>query len=145
MLKNIYPVILCGGNGTRLWPISRKSLPKQFLSLNTQSKFSLLQQTQIRINKFKNFSNTIFICNEEHRFLVAEQLREIDAIPNSIILEPTGRNTAASIVLAAFQSLKSNEDPILLILSSDHLMTCDENYNKGLQQAFKLANFGRSF
>ena len=143
MLKNIYPVILCGGNGTRLWPISRKSLPKQFLSLNSQSKYSLLQQTQIRINKFKNFSNTIFICNEEHRFLVAEQLREIDAIPNSIILEPIGRNTAASIVLAAFQSLKSNKDPILLILSSDHLMTCDENFDKGLHYAFNLANNGR--
>ena len=143
MLENIYPVILCGGNGTRLWPLSRKSLPKQFLSLNSQSKYSLLQETQIRIRKFKNFSNTIFICNEEHRFLVAEQLREIDATPNSIILEPIGRNTAASIVLAAFQSLQSSKDPILLILSSDHLMTCDENFNKGLQHALKLASQGR--
>ncbi len=143
MFKNIYPVILCGGKGTRLWPLSRKSLPKQFLSLNSQSKYSLLQQTQIRIKKFKDFYNTIFICNEEHRFLVAEQLREIDVKPNSIILEPIGRNTAASIALAAFQSLESNKDPILLILSSDHLMTCDENFNKGLKQAFKLANCGR--
>ena len=116
MSNNIYPVILCGGSGTRLWPLSRKSFPKQFLSLNSQSNYSLLQQTQIRIKDFKNFSDTIFICNEEHRFLVAEQLREIDAKPNSIILEPIGRNTAASIVLAAFQSLKSNKDPILLIL-----------------------------
>ena len=143
MTNNIYPVILCGGSGTRLWPLSRKSFPKQFLSLNSQSNFSLLQQTQIRIKNFKNFSNTIFICNEEHRFLVAEQMREIDIKPNSIILEPFGRNTAPSIVLAALQSLKSNKDSILLILSSDHLMSCDENFNKGLQNAFELANDGR--
>ena len=143
MLKKIYPVILCGGTGTRLWPISRKSFPKQFLSLNSQSKYSLLQQTQIRINKFKNFSNTIFICNEEHRFLVAEQMREIDIKPKSIILEPIGRNTAPSIVLAALQSLKSCKEAVLLILSSDHLMSCDENFNIGLQNAFELANEGR--
>ncbi len=142
-MYEINPVILCGGSGTRLWPLSRKTFPKQFLKLNSKSKFSLLQQTQIRIKKFESFSNTIFICNEEHRFIVAEQLREIEAIPNSIILEPIGRNTAASIVLAALQALKSNKDSILLILSSDHLMTCDENFNKGLQHAFKLANDGR--
>ena len=143
MFKNIFPVILCGGNGTRLWPLSRKSFPKQFLTLKSQGKYSLLQQTQIRINNFQNFSNTILICNEEHRFIVAEQMREIDAKPNSIILEPIGKNTAPSIILAALQALKSNKDPILLILSSDHLMTCDENFNIGLQNAFKLANNGR--
>ncbi len=143
MFKNIFPVILCGGNGTRLWPLSRKSLPKQFLSLNSESKYSLLQQTQIRIKNFNNFSNTIFICNEEHRFLIAEQIREINVTPNSIIIEPVGRNTAPSIVLAALQALQSNEDPILLILSADHLMSCDENFNIGLQNAFELANDGR--
>ena len=142
-MYHINPVILCGGTGTRLWPLSRRSLPKQFLSINSQSDYSLLQQTQIRIKNFKNFSNTIFICNEEHRFLVAEQIREIDVVPNSIILEPIGRNTAPSIILAALQSLKSNKDSILLILSSDHLMTCDENFNMGLQNAFELANAGR--
>tara|TARA_B100000989_G_scaffold297111_1_gene281956 strand:- start:5266 stop:6702 length:1437 start_codon:yes stop_codon:yes gene_type:complete len=143
MPKNIYPVILCGGSGTRLWPLSRKSFPKQFLSLNSESNYSLLQQTQIRIKNFNNFSNTIFICNEEHRFLVAEQMREINVTPNSIIIEPVGRNTAPSIVLAALQALKSNKDPILLILSSDHLMSCDQNFNIGLQNAFELANDGR--
>ena len=142
-IKKIVPVILAGGTGTRLWPLSRKSFPKQFLSINSESNYSLLQQTQIRIKNFKNFSNTIFICNEEHRFLVAEQMREIDINPNSIILEPIGRNTAPSIVLAALQSLKLNKDSILLILSSDHLMSCDGNFNKGLQNAFELANNGR--
>ena len=143
MFENIYPVILCGGYGTRLWPLSRKSFPKQFLSLNSNSKYSLLQQTQNRIKGFANFSNPILICNEEHRFIVAEQMREIDVVPNSIILEPIGKSTAPSIVLAALQSLKSNKDSILLILSSDHLMTCDESFNMGLQNAFKLANKGR--
>ena len=143
MSNNIYPVILCGGSGSRLWPLSRKSFPKQFLSLNSQSNYSLLQQTQIRIKNLKNFSNTIFICNEEHRFLVAEQMREIDTKPNSIILEPIARNTAPSIALAALQALQSNESAILLILSSDHLMTCDDNFYKGLKKAFELANNGR--
>ena len=143
MSNNIYPVILCGGYGTRLWPLSRKSFPKQFLSLNSQSKYSLLQETQKRINDFENFSNPILISNEEHRFIVAEQMKEIDTNPNSIILEPIGKNTAPSIVLAALQSLKFNENPTLLILSSDHLMTCDDNFNIGLQNAFELANEGR--
>ncbi len=143
MSNNIYPVILCGGSGTRLWPLSRKSFPKQFLSLNSKNKYSLLQQTQKRINDFENFSSPILICNEEHRFIAAEQMREIDTNPNSIILEPVGKNTAPSIVLAALQSLKFNENPTLLILSSDHLMTCDDNFNIGLQNAFELANEGR--
>ncbi len=139
MFQNIYPVILCGGYGTRLWPLSRKSFPKQFLSLNSQSKYSLLQQTQNRINKFKNISNPILVCNEEHRFIVAEQMREIDIKPNSIILEPMGKNTAPSIILAALQSLKSNKNAVLLILSSDHLMTCENNFNLGLKNALELA------
>ena len=143
MSNNIYPVILCGGYGTRLWPLSRKSFPKQFLSLNSESNYSLLQQTQKRFKDFQNFTNPILICNEEHRFIVAEQMREIDTTPNSIILEPISKNTAPSIILAALQSLKSNENSILLILSSDHLMTCDEKFNIGLQNAFRLANEGR--
>ncbi len=97
----------------------------------------------MKIKNLKIFSNTILICNEEHRFIVAEQLREIDIKPNSIILEPIGRNTAPSIVLAAMQSLKFSKDSILLILSSDHLMSCDENFNIGLQNAFELANDGK--
>ena len=143
MFKNINPVILCGGYGTRLWPLSRKSFPKQFLKLNSESQYSLLQQTQNRIKNIKNFSNPILICNEEHRFIVAEQMREIDVNPNSIILEPIGKNTAPSIVLAALQSLNSNKDSILIVLSSDHLMHCDENFNMGLNNALELANSGR--
>ena len=143
MQSNIFPVILCGGSGTRLWPLSRKSFPKQFININSESPYSLLQQTQRRINNFENFSNPILICNEEHRFIVAQQMREIHINPNSIILEPIGKNTAASIALAAFQAIKFNKNAILLILSSDHLMTCDQNFNLGLENALELANKGR--
>ena len=143
MSNNVFPVILCGGSGTRLWPLSRKSYPKQFLKLNSKSKYSLLQQTQIRINNSDSFSSPILICNEDHRFIVAEQMREIDTIPSSIILEPIGKNTAPSIIMAALQALKSNKNAILLVLASDHLMQAENQFNKALQKAFKLANEGR--
>ena len=88
MKKNtIIPVILCGGSGSRLWPLSRKSYPKQFLNLNIESKKSLLQQTQERLLSLDNIISPILICNEEHRFIVAEQMREIGVNPSSIILE----------------------------------------------------------
>ena len=85
---SITPVILSGGKGTRLWPLSRSSYPKQFLNLNFSNGKSLLQRTQIRISNLKNLHDPIFICNEEHRFIVAEQIRELNIKPNAIILEP---------------------------------------------------------
>ena len=103
--NSILPVILCGGSGTRLWPLSRKSFPKQFLSLITENNKTLLQQTISRIQELKNVQHPIFICNEEHRFIVAEQIREINIAPNSIILEPFGRNTAPAISLAALSKV----------------------------------------
>ena len=102
----IIPIILCGGSGTRLWPLSRESFPKQYLSINPKDKKSLLQLTQERIKDLTNIQNPILICNEEHRFLVAEQMREIKTNPYSILLEPFGRNTAPAITLAAIKALK---------------------------------------
>jgi len=94
MNENILiPVILCGGQGTRLWPLSRKSYPKQFLKLNSKVNKSLLQQTQERLNNLKNISEPIILCNESHRFIVAEQMRQINVNPQSIILETIGKNT----------------------------------------------------
>ena len=90
MLK-VIPVILCGGKGTRLWPLSRQSYPKQFLALYGERKESLLQQTYLRISDLEGLENPIIICNEEHRFLVAEQMRNIQVKPNAIILENEGR------------------------------------------------------
>ena len=144
--NQILPVILCGGSGTRLWPLSRESFPKQFLNLTSNSKRTLLQETLERLRLFGKLLNPILICNDEHRFILAEQIRELGVVPNSIILEPFSRNTAAPVALAALQSLTNvdkNEDPILLVLSSDHIIGNNENFLKSLKSALALARKGR--
>ena len=149
MLKScIIPVILCGGTGSRLWPLSRKSYPKQFLSISDSSKTSLLQSTQERIKNIKGIKDPILICSEEHRFLVAEQMREINITPMSILLEPFGRNTAPAIALAALKAIELEEDPNLLVLSSDHFIGDQNQFirviNSGVQYADeeRLVTFG---
>ena len=149
MLKScIIPVILCGGTGSRLWPLSRQSYPKQFLSINSKANKSLLQSTQERIKNINGLKDPILICNEEHRFLVAEQMREINIKPNSILLEPIGRNTAPAIVLAALKAIEIEKDPILLVLSSDHFIGNQSQFikviNEGIQYAERerLVTFG---
>ena len=124
----VIPVILCGGKGTRLWPLSRKSFPKQFLALGSSNENSLLQNTQQRLKGIENLMEPILICNRENRFLVAEQMREIKINPISIILEPFGRNTAPAILLAAFKSLEVEDNPHLLILSADHQINNDKKF-----------------
>ncbi len=147
-LNPIIPVILCGGSGTRLWPLSRQSFPKQFLSLTSDDKDSLLQKTIKRISNIKKISSPILICNEEHRFLVAEQMRGINIKNCSILLEPLGRNTAPAIAISALKALDKNDDPILLILSSDHEILNKEKFintlNAGINYAKKeqLVTFG---
>ena len=144
---SIFPVILCGGIGSRLWPLSRKSFPKQYLSINS-CESSLLQQTIERIKEIKDIKEPIIICNEEHRFLVAEQVREIGIKPETILLEPSGRNTSPAITLAALIAKKRVEDPILLVLSSDHLIKNKKKFieviEKGIESAIKnrLVTFG---
>jgi len=136
-------VILCGGSGSRLWPLSRKSYPKQFLSINNNANKSLLQSTQERIKDIKGIEKPILICSEEHRFLVAEQMREININPNAILLEPFGRNTAPAITLAAIKALEINKDPILLILSSDHIIEDEVQFNKVINAGIEHAQKGR--
>ena len=97
----IQPVILSGGSGKRLWPLSRDSFPKQYIKLISASEFSFLQKTQLRLMGLKNVENPIIICNEQQRFVAAEQLREIKVKPKSIILEPFGKGTAPAIAIAA--------------------------------------------
>ena len=104
----IIPVILCGGSGTRLWPISRKLYPKQFISLVNDN--TLFQDTILRLPK--EAENPIIICNEDYRFLAAEQLRQIHTKSNGIILEPVGKNTAPAIIAATILALKDNEDAV---------------------------------
>jgi len=120
--NKILPVILCGGSGTRLWPLSRSSYPKQFLSLSENNKNTFIQETFERLKGLDQLMDPLIICNEEHRFIVAEQMREKDILPKSIILEPFGRNTAPAIVFAALNALRDDEDPNLLILSADHFI-----------------------
>ena len=144
----IIPVILCGGSGSRLWPLSRESYPKQFLSLKKEEKFTLLQNTIKRISTLKNIKRPILVCNEEHRFIVAEQMREININNFIILLEPFSRNTAPAITLAALKSLEIEEDPTLLVLSSDHEIKQKEKFlnviNLGLKftEINKLVTFG---
>ncbi len=116
----IIPIIMCGGSGTRLWPLSRESYPKQFISLGSDKSKSLLQKTQLRIMELDNIDNPILVCNEEHRFIVAEQIRELNIKNFSILLEPIGRNTAPAITVAALKSLEKENNPTLLVLASDH-------------------------
>jgi len=119
---NIIPVILSGGSGNRLWPLSRTQFPKQYLSL--VGKNSMLQETILRLNGIENLSQPIIVCNVDHRFIVAEQLKQIDVADATIILEPIARNTAPAIIASAIQSLqmKNSTDDILLILSADHFI-----------------------
>ena len=141
--NNLVPVILCGGQGSRLWPLSRKNYPKQFLNLNSKSDNSLLQQTLQRLQKIKDLTDPILICNESHRFIVAEQMREINVTPSSIILETIGKNTAPAITLAALKSLETKTDPILIVLASDHLIKDKEGFLKSLNSAINIAERNR--
>ena len=140
---SIIPVILCGGTGSRLWPLSRKSYPKQFLSISSDSGKSLLQNTYQRIKPLKGLKEPILICNEEHRFIVAEQMREINIKPLSILLEPFGRNTAPAVTLAALKSLEFEEDVNLLVLSSDHIIGNEEQFLKVVNSGLEYSNKGK--
>ena len=134
------PVILAGGSGSRLWPKSRAALPKQFLSLTSDN--TMLQDTVARLHG-TNAEHPIFICNESHRFLVAEQLRNKQVEHSGILLEPVGRNTAPAIALAALHSTKNGEDPVLLILAADHLIKNIEAFHSAVEDAESLANDGK--
>ena len=118
--KEIIPVILSGGTGSRLWPLSRASYPKQYISLIQNNSKSMMQLTIERLKGLENISDPIVICNEEHRFIVAEQLREININTKAIFLEPFGRNTAPAIAISALEAIKDGKDSNLLVLPADH-------------------------
>ena len=138
--NSIIPVILCGGSGTRLWPFSRKSFPKQYLKLSNSNNNTLLQNTYKRISKLEGIKNPILICNEEHRFIAAEQMREINIKPNKILLEPFGKNTAPAIALSALLALEIEKDPIILVLSSDHEIENNHKFIKVIEEGINYAN-----
>jgi len=139
-MPKVIPIILSGGKGTRLWPLSRQSYPKQFLPLLGDKEQSLLQETITRIIELEEVDEPIIICNEEHRFLVAEQMREVGIRPQAIILENEGRNTAPAITLGAIKALEiDKEDNLLLILSADHIIRDIDVFHKVLKEGFKYA------
>ncbi len=140
---SIIPVILSGGSGTRLWPLSRESYPKQFLALDSRTQKTLLQKTYERLEGLEGLKNPILICNQDHRFIVAEQFREINIKPAAIILEPIGRNTAPAIAVAALHAISKGEDPLLLILAADHLIENVNEFKRVIQTGKTYANQGR--
>ena len=137
MNRKIAPVILCGGAGSRLWPVSRQLLPKQFLPLVTGR--TLLQDTALRAKEASGNATPIVICNEAHRFLVHDQLAEI-GITARIVLEPAGRSTAAAVAVAALACEK--EDPVLLVLASDHAIRGAEAFHAAVARAAEVAAGG---
>lgn len=135
------PVIMAGGAGSRLWPLSRQLNPKQFLPL-VDAELSLLQSTIKRLEGLDH-DLPILICNEQHRFLAAEQLRQLEMEEAKILLEPVGRNTAPAIALAALQAITSGNDPILLVLAADHLIQDTNAFHASVGRALVLAEAGK--
>ncbi|MGV0084073.1 mannose-1-phosphate guanylyltransferase/mannose-6-phosphate isomerase [Rahnella aceris] len=136
----VLPVIMAGGTGSRLWPMSRELYPKQFLRLYGEQ--SMLQETVTRLKGLYT-QEPLVICNEEHRFLAAEQLRQINQLSNNIILEPVGRNTAPAITLAALRAIDDGCDPLLLVLAADHVIENPAAFHQAVQSAIPFAEQGK--
>lgn len=130
----VIPVILSGGIGSRLWPLSRETLPKQFIPLLGRD-HTLFQETLLRVNEPSFFNPPLILCQETHRFMVLEQLKKIAKTPEAIMLEPVGRSTAPCIALAAFYAIKKNPEAILLVLSADQLIGSASELTASIQAA----------
>ena len=141
MNNSLVPVILCGGSGTRLWPLSREAFPKQFLRLSGET--SMLQQTLQRLAGIASLAPALLVCNESSRFIVAEQLREIGLNDARLVLEPMRRNTAPAIATAALQAMENGNDPILLVLPSDHVILDTRAFHKAISLASSAAEQGK--
>jgi mannose-1-phosphate guanylyltransferase/mannose-6-phosphate isomerase len=143
-MHQIVPVILCGGSGTRLWPLSRAGFPKQFLVLSGTT--SLFQQAVERVNQLGaadiTVGSTLVVTNEEHRFLSLEQLREIKGVNATLLLEPTGRNTAPALTLAALQATEGGQDSILVVTPADQTVQNPAAFQRALQQSIRAAANG---
>jgi len=141
--SHLVPVILCGGTGTRLWPLSRASYPKQYWALAGDGEDTLLQQTQQRLEGLPGLAPPLLICNEDHRFIVAEQMRQIGVEPAGILLEPIGRNTAPAVAVAALQATAQGEDPLLLVLAADHVIRDAARFRQTVAAGLAAAEAGR--
>lgn len=140
----LFPIIMAGGTGTRLWPLSRSNYPKQFIPLCGEH--SMLQETLLRL-KGLNHQPPMIICNEDNRFITAEQVKQLHLAPNlkqaQILLEPVGRNTAPAIALAAFTAVANGDDPLLLVLAADHVIQNVAAFHQAVAQATVLAEAGK--
>ena len=137
----ILPVILAGGSGTRLWPLSRALYPKQLINLVDAN--TMLQNTLKRLDGVVRLANPLVICNDEYRFMVAEQLRQIEMQPDAIILEPVGRNTAPALAVAALWAINTGTDPVLLVLPADHHIQNPDAFQRALKTGYAYARAGR--
>ncbi len=133
----IIPVILSGGSGTRLWPLSRSMRPKQLLSM--VSDYTMIQDTVTRLTGITDLADPIIVCNEEHRFTIAEQMREINIHTSAIVLEPFGKNTAPAVAISALHSQKTGDDPILLVLPADHVIGDKAAFHSAVQAGYEAA------
>ncbi|MEE9446064.1 MAG: mannose-1-phosphate guanylyltransferase/mannose-6-phosphate isomerase [Cocleimonas sp.] len=133
----LVPVILVGGSGTRLWPVSRKNHPKQFLNITGDQ--TLLQATLSRLDGLENIGKSIVLCNESHRFTAAEQLHEMAHDFGDLILEPVGKNTAPAVAIAALQATQNDQDALLLVLPADHVIQDNKAFHQAIELAVKAA------
>ena len=140
-MTTLFPVILSGGSGTRLWPLSRALHPKQFLSLGGEK--TLLQQAAERLVKINGSTQPLVIGNNDHRFIIAEQLREIGVTPAALLLEPVGRNTAPAAALAALFATKHDVEAVTLLMPSDLFIADEPAFFSGLEHAAEIAKAGR--
>lgn len=138
--SRIVPVILSGGAGTRLWPMSREHYPKQLLALTGEE--TLLQQTATRLDGIERVADALIVCNHEHRYLTAEQMREVGKTLMNILLEPVGRNTAPALTLAAHYARSQDEDPLLLAMPADHNIRDVAAFRAAMEEAVPVAQQG---